>query len=492
MELGGHDSLITRIEHPQIRGAALEGELAAGGPFASAAGVAVAGNDQKAVLIGGLLLAGILAILASLTVKVSATPAPLPWIHQVEFNVALFHRLLPHLVTLPVITYAVVAWACVGALWIVYLTLVWRTRSAGSINVRIIIAGAVLLSVLAVVIPSIYSSDVFSYAIFGKIASTYGINPYLTTANHAAPTDALIPYVFWRDIPSPYGPLWTLISQVLTFGKGTTPLELTLRFKVLGGAAVLLDGFLIYQLVKPRWPRHAGWAYMAFAWNPLVLIEGVVVAHNDALILSMVLVGAYVVTRAHRHIGFGSLVLSALIKYSTVPLLAVAALPALRTTLARKRPEQLIRLGIIAAVLAFAAFAPYWAGGRILLSTAEEPGRGVNNLPAVAFRFAVAGLSGGRLHASAAFTSAVALVVFAAWGLRSFWRRSPDAIETSTDDMLAAWAETLIVFLLLWPRIHTWYFLVPFGLAVAAGPLHQRLFWGIAVLSVLSYSSYVF
>jgi hypothetical protein len=452
---------------------------------------ASAPTDQKAMLVAGGLLVGILAALASLTVEIGAARAPIPAMREIESTVALFHNLGPHLLALPALYYAVVAWTCMVALWIVYLGLVWRTRAARTISLRLVVAGALTLSFLAVFIPSSFSSDIFSYAIFGRIASVYGTNPYLSTANRVAPNDALMPYLYWRDIPSPYGPLWTLISQAITFGKSATPLELTLRFKVLGCAAVLLDGFLIYQLVKPRWPQQAKWAYLAFAWNPLVLVEGIVAAHNDALILSMVLAGAYVLVRTHSHVAFAGLTLSALVKYSTFPLLAVVTLPTLRATPARKRPRLLLGLGLITVVVAVSAFAPYWAGGRALVSTAAEPGRGINNPLIMALRMAVTLFSAGWFHLSVGLTSGIALAAFAAWQVRSLWRGWHRNGESSVDETLAAGAETLTVFLVLWPRIHTWYFLVPLGLILAAGPLHRRLFWGIALLSVLSYCSYM-
>jgi len=470
---------------PGMEGAPAEGRL-----DGSTAAVADSAS-LRTMLVGGGLLLGILCGLASLTVRGGVpTGTPSQAIREIAATVALFHGPLPHVLALPLLSYAVVAWSCVVALWIVYLGLMWRTRAMSSINLRVVAAGAVALSVLAVFIPSIYSSDIFSYAIFGRIASVYDANPYLTTANRIAPNDALMPYLYWRDIPSPYGPLWTLLSHVIASGDGATPLELILRFKVVGCAAVLVDGALIYQLVKPRWPKSAAWAYLAFAWNPLVLIEGVVAAHNDAVILSFVLAGAFVLVRAHSHVAFVGILLSALVKYTTVPLLAVVTLPRLRAGSTRERAQILLGLGLIGAIVGIAAFGPYWAGGRVLLSTAAEPGRGINNPLIMGFRWAVTFFTAGRLNVSPGLTSGIVMATFGAWQLRSQWREWHRPGVTSGDNTLALGAKTLTVFLVLWPRIHTWYFLVPLGLVLAAGPLHRRLFWGIAVLSALSYCSY--
>ena len=68
---------------------------------------------------------------------------------------------------------------------------------------------------------------------------------------------------------------------------------------------------------------------------------------------------------------------------------------------------------------------------------------------------------------------------------RARWRKT-----WAIFDELALWATSLAVFLLLWPRIHTWYFVVPLGLALAAGPVYRRVYWGILLVSLLSYASY--
>ena len=136
--------------------------------------------------------------------------------------------------------------------------------------------------------------------------------PYIATAQSVAPADPLIPYLYWRDIPSPYGPLWTLISQAIALGQDTSPLELILRFKVVAFACTLLDGWLIYCFVRQRWPEQAGWYYLAFAWNPMVLMEGVVIGHNDVLILAVMLVSAFLVMRSRPVLAVVGLTASAL------------------------------------------------------------------------------------------------------------------------------------------------------------------------------------
>jgi len=447
------------------------------------------GAGDRAVVAAGAVFGTILLALTTVTVRAGETPTH-PKLQEFARNARLFSRLVPHVAELGVLTYAIVACACVLALWLVYLRLIWRVHGL-QIDHRLVLAGAVIFGVVALTVPPVFSTDIFSYSIFGRLAGVYDRNPYLTTAALGAPGDPVVPYLYWqwRHIPSPYGPLWTLISEVFTLGRHATPLELAIRFKVLALAAVLLDGWLIYVLVRRRWPEHAGWAYLAFAWNPMVLVEGVVTGHNDALILTVVLVSAYLLLQARPYLAFAGLVVSGLVKYSTLPLLAVIG-PRL---LMRASPSQwagiVVRLGAIAVALAVGAFAPYWGGMAVLMSTLDEPGRGVNNPVMVVGRWLIETVSGGYVRLGVPATVAISVAAFGVWQAWMLWRARGRKTWAISDE-LALWATSLAVFLLLWPRIHTWYFVVPLGLALAAGPVYRRVYWGILLVSLLSYASY--
>lgn len=444
---------------------------------------------DRAVVVAGAVLAIILLALTTVTVRAGEVPAH-PKLQEFARNARIFSRVVPHVAELRVLSYGIFACACVLALWLVYLRLIWLVRGE-RIDHRLVLAGAVAFGVVALTVPPVFSTDVFSYSIFGRLAGVYDLNPYLTTAALGAPGDPVVPYLYWqwRHIPSPYGPLWTLVSEVVTLGRHATPLDLASRFKVLALAAVLLDGWLIYVLVRRRWPEHAGWAYLAFAWNPMVLVEGVVTGHNDVLILALVLVSAYLLLQGRPYLAFAGLVISGLVKYSTLPLLAVVGPRFLMRASPSRWPGIVARLGAIAAVLAVGAFAPYWGGRAVLMSTLDEPGRGVNNPVMVVGRWLIATLSAGHVRLGVPATVAISVAAFGALQAWMLWR----ACERKTwviSDELALWATSLAVFLLLWPRIHTWYFVVPFGLALAAGPVYRRVYWGILLVSLLSYTSY--
>ena len=241
----------------------------------------------------------------------------------------------------------------------------WKLRGQSLvIDHRMVLIGAITLGLIAIIVPPLFSTDPFSYAMYARFTTIYHANPYVATAQSVAPADPLIPYLYWRDIPSPYGPLWTLISQAIALGQDTSPLELILRFKVVAFALTLLDGWLIYCFVRQRWPEQAGWYYLAFAWNPMVLMEGVVIGHNDVLILAVMLGSAFLVMRSRPVLAVVGLTASALIKYSTLPAVGLGGLRLLLRTPVRSRWWLALRLAAATLVVAACAFVPYWVGFR--------------------------------------------------------------------------------------------------------------------------------
>lgn len=443
------------------------------------------------IATSGVALAAILVILAFTNAAWPIRSAAVVPYEQLVRNAHLFHERFPAFATVPPAPFALLAWSCVIGLWLVYLPLVWKMR-AQPIDVRMVAVGAVALGLLAVLVPPLFSTDPFSYAMYGRFASVYHANPYLATANSVAPADPLTPYLYWRDIPSPYGPLWTLLSQALMLGKGATPLELILRFKVVAFALVMLDGWAIYRLVQRRWPEQAGWAYLAFAWNPLVLIEGIVIGHNDVLILAVMLGSACLLLRSRPILSIAGLTASALIKYSTLPVVGLGGLRLLLRAPMRGRPWLAVRIGATMLAVAACAFLPYWTGYSSIMSTVNEPGRGLNNFLLRGIGWALSVVTGGWVSArTPARAVALAAALFGIWQVTTIWRTHWRLEAWTIHDELAAWSESLTVFLLLWPRIHTWYFLVPLGLSLAAGNAARRIsFWALTVFILLSYVSY--
>src|SRR5262245_60897694 len=91
-----------------------------------------------------------------------------------------------------------------------------RRQPHQSGGLSVILAGTMLFSLPLILCPYLLSRDIYSYIIYGRIAALYGGNPAIV-APIAYPHDAYFQYLIaWKDVPSVYGPLWTLFSHGLT------------------------------------------------------------------------------------------------------------------------------------------------------------------------------------------------------------------------------------------------------------------------------------
>ena len=156
------------------------------------------------------------------------------------------------------------------------------------------------------------SRDLFSYMFDARILTHYGQNPYFY-APIDFPQDNWLRFMHWIHRPYPYGPTFlplTLIPSFLSLGKFALNLIL---FKGLFAGFYLLG---IYFLRK----MNNVWALL-FATHPLILIEGLVNAHNDLIAVSFGIVGIYYLSKNKNIMGRLAFILSAGIKYLTLPLI---------------------------------------------------------------------------------------------------------------------------------------------------------------------------
>lgn len=439
-------------------------------------------------VVAAALILALLAALAVITVRSSSVGSHRLASAQMARDAKLFHQVTPAVAHLHAHSFALLSWGVLILLWAVYLATIWWLRTR-PVHLRIAVWGAFAFCAVALLAPPVYSSDIFSYAMFGRLSTIYDANPYVTTPLGRAPADPLMSYVTWGNITSPYGPVWAMLSAAVAVGHHASPVVLVLRFKLLSLAATLFDGWLIYHLVRQRWRGWAPWAYLAFAWNPLVIVDGVINGHNDVVILAFALGGAWVLRRRPA-LSVALLVLSALIKYSTVPMLAGAVMQYWRRSSGWLRLLQIAGCAVLAALIAIATFHPFWAGPATLLSTFREPGRGANNPLSQLATWGAAELFAERVHlASSAVAIGLASVVFGGWQWAQMWWEGRAHRAWTVDDELGSWARTVLVFLLVWPRVHTWYWLLPLGLALAAGPRYRRLTALVMITSILGYFS---
>ncbi len=221
--------------------------------------------------------------------------------------------LLPHLpFRYPTITPGLLdGWFAIAMLFVAILMvfvvyLVALRRLVGSISWRFIWRSTLLIGCLYMLIPVVTSPDLFSYIAYARMGVLHNLNP-LTTIPTVIHNDPVYGYVFWVDQPSAYGPTWAVITSALqwllaVFGN-TYIMPMVIALRVTGLVMHLISTRLVWLITGQlqqlnRQPalatRKRIRATLAFAWNPLLLFEACVNAHNDAVLLVFVLLMIWV------------------------------------------------------------------------------------------------------------------------------------------------------------------------------------------------------
>ncbi len=172
------------------------------------------------------------------------------------------------------------------------------------ISRRFLLISTLLLGFTCLIMPVVTSSDLFSYIAYARIGVIYHQNP-LTTWPASILSDPVIPYIYWVNQPSAYGPVWAGITSLLQWlGRGTgigSIVRMVLLLRLLGLAMHLGSTALVWNLSGKLQlltgnisSKQRMRATLAFAWNPLLLFEACVNAHIDTTILFFILLGIWV------------------------------------------------------------------------------------------------------------------------------------------------------------------------------------------------------
>lgn len=312
------------------------------------------------------------------------------------------------------------------------------------------------------------SRDIYSYACQGA-GYAAGHDPYaIGVAAAGCPwLESVSP--IWRDTPAPYGPLFVLLAgAAATLGGTLTGTLVLLRALAVVGVVLLAVGLppLARRCGVPE--HRAFWLVLAC---PLVAVHLVAGAHNDALMLGLLVVGLLVTV--HRPgwwpvllAGGALLGLAVAVKVTAAVVLPFAAVAAIRGPY---RLWALVRdgawviagaVGAIAAVSVTAGLGLGWIGG---LARSGDSVQWTSPPTALGLAVNYVGrLFGARLEAVAA-TRLLGLAVLAVLLTVLWWR------SRRGDPLLGA-GLALAATVALAPVFHPWYAIWPLAVLAATTP----------------------
>ncbi|MEU4779948.1 polyprenol phosphomannose-dependent alpha 1,6 mannosyltransferase MptB [Micromonospora sp. NPDC023633] len=391
------------------------------------------------------------------------------------------------------------------ALWLVGTALLvgawWALRrGAPSTRWAYLTAGLWALPLLAA--PPLGSRDVYSYACQGW-AYAHGVDPYATgVAEAGCPwVDAVAP--IWRDTPAPYGPFFVLLAALaVTLGGGLV--GAIVAFRLLAVVGVLLAALCLPGLARAAGvpTRRAAWLALA---GPLVGVHLIAGAHNDAVMLGLLLPGLLVLLRRPGRPGplllAGALLgLAVTVKATAVVVLPFAALAAVR---GRHTLRALLRdagwlaggvLGAVAVTSLLSGLGLGWVGG---LTRSGDSEQWTSPPTAVGFVVDYAGGLVGREPGAVPVTRTAALLLLAVAVAALWWRAwsglcrladvrqrlgRPDAARPRV--ALLGAGQALVATVVLAPVFHPWYATWPLALLAVAA---TRTTWFVAPCAAVAF-----
>jgi alpha-1,6-mannosyltransferase len=217
-----------------------------------------------------------------------------------------------------------------GLLTIAFVALavvVFRSRWRRALSMRVVLVLTLALFVLSLTRWPRNSTDIWSYAAYGRMTAEYGVSPYRHTPSDF-PNDPVERRVkpIWQDTESVYGPLWNGVSAGVVSVTHTDARQTRIAFQSLAALAVFLAVLLVAR--RTRDPAAAA----LIGLNPVVVYAVVNGGHNDALVGLGLLAGVLLASRDRFALAGFAIAAAALVK-----IVALLGLAALAVWLWRKR-----------------------------------------------------------------------------------------------------------------------------------------------------------
>jgi hypothetical protein len=337
----------------------------------------------------------------------------------------------------------------------VWFKLMRSLRYRPGVPVKYLVLILALWMVPMLVVAPVFSRDVYSYAAQGEMMSRH-INPYvygpgtLGSGQWVNPVDPL-----WLNTPAPYGPLFLIIDGFFASVSLHHELVTVVLLRLLAVVGVLLIAWCMPKLAE-SFGRDTGPMWVLAVLNPLVLLTLVGAAHNDAIMVGLLVAG---VTAARRHRPVVGIVLCALAAAMKAPaaigILYIgwdwlgSGLPIRR----RVRPvltAGLIAIGVLAVLTLVSGVGFGW------LKNLETPGTVRSWLaPSTGVGLALSGLAhsmgiGVSLGGVLSVTRVLGLLAAAASGVYLL-------VHADRYGSVKAIGVTLLLFVALGPVVQPWY-----------------------------------
>lgn len=208
-------------------------------------------------------------------------------------------------------------------------------------SLKVIIFFYVVISLILILIPPVGSGDIYGYFFQARIFTHYHLNPYLHPPQEFF-HDMFFNYSLkaWNSFSYVYGPLWLVLTSFfskLTSGRITSDIYI---FRFFLWLVNIFSIWLVYKIAEKIKPERKFFTAALFAFNPLLLFEGLNNGHADIIMVFFVLLSLYLFLKNRNILSVSVLLLAILTK-----LFPAVFLPVLLFFIIKKknsRPDRII------------------------------------------------------------------------------------------------------------------------------------------------------
>ena len=207
----------------------------------------------------------------------------------------------------------IIAWVGFG----IFLQIViFKNVNFSKAEFKQIIFYGIIFNIFLLPLLPLTSTDLFNYIARGRIISIYSENPYLVPYS-LFQDDAFYFSLetVWSSNTLIYGPFFVVLSGFLTAIMKENLIAPIYLFKLLFLVINIANSYLIYRITFSKKST------LLYAWNPFILYEFSLDAHNDSLLIFFVLLSLLIIRNTNitgKVLSFGLITLSFLIKLFSI------------------------------------------------------------------------------------------------------------------------------------------------------------------------------
>ncbi len=337
---------------------------------------------------------------------------------------------------------------CMALLLIFYLSAYAALRRAANSSeglseraAQIIIIFPVLAMLTLAHLYPITSLDGINQDIQIRVLTAHHANPLITPSSIFS-SDPFTTYDDRQNLPSPYGPLWAVLTAGPALLAGNNLLALVLLEKMAPIVFALGCLRLIWLIATKVTPYRRWQALLLIGWNPLVLLETAGNGHNESIMLFFVLLSFYslIATPRWRWFTLPTLALAALVNSAALIFLPLLVIALWRMSPPARRLAYGLSNSALAIFLLVAALLPF-GGTRALHSLLQPLDQFALSLPAMLYGFLQPLYSEAQ---AAVIVKILAAICFGLWYLLILYRLiRRNSLQPINDKNLSA--NTLVI-----------------------------------------------